>query len=600
MTVMSCRLSTCAAFIYGLCGIGQSTEGTSSAEALGRSLEKVEAEEGVAGIAQHPPLEEVDARGTRSFFLQGITKLPNPPQPAQEEDARQRSLPEAATAQVQLLEGREAEQPADREAEADGTRRLTEKPTCRKYKCGPYRRRLSCQCNDKCKRYRDCCYDYDALCSLATRPTSEPTPLPTRGVMKCESETNYGEVVMPEAKGLALDDTTFEKCADEIPTHWPNTNQMILSMRLFKPWGMTAPKIFTGDMHKAWRGLKSWAASTGAKILIGISVTCEMLNDEKEWAAGKRFINYIGADRIMGVAIGNEIDLQIGAANAQCIDDLWKKGGYEKLIKRRVKEFEKIPGMRGKPITAVVSMQSMSSYPFIWKVRKFLRNIWKTWGDRFVMSVNVYPQFNSGLRKGGCHGAATSGTSYNTSDPDNLGFMPNLVKDIRKRMAEVGGQDRKLWIGETGWATHAYCVLGCYEACNAPETQEKFYNGFLKWDLLDGLGGPKNCGKPTGKCREAVDFAMTDGIYGHPEWYPGLTNSSPEEDFQDHLASQDRGGCPHTCKWEAAHPSEKPTVPVTPQGAEHVFYFTLRDSYVFGQREEFGILKECGDPKCKF
>eukprot|EP00929_Paragymnodinium_shiwhaense_P024317 TRINITY_DN14_c0_g1_i1.p1 TRINITY_DN14_c0_g1~~TRINITY_DN14_c0_g1_i1.p1 ORF type:complete len:584 (-),score=119.92 TRINITY_DN14_c0_g1_i1:239-1912(-) len=470
--------------------------------------------------------------------------------------------------------------------------------SCAHYGCGAFVHHQSCQCNAQCKAYGSCCHDYDTACG--NQPTPPPTPEPPYGIFDCQGHKDFGEVVMPENKGLALDDTTFEHCADQIPTHWPNTKQKILSMRLFKPWGMTAPKHFHGDMHKAWKGLKGFAQASGTKFLIGVSVTCEKWNDEKEWQAGRQFIKYVGAEHIMGLAIGNEIDLQVGAQNGGCVNWLWNQGGYEQVLAQRVKEFEEIPGMKGKPISAVLSMQSMRNYPFIYKVKKFLTNTWKKWGDRFVMSINVYPQFNAGLRKGGCHGAATSGTSYETSDPDNLGFMPNLVKDIRKRMAAVGGQNMKLWVGETGWATHAYCVLGCYEACNAKPTQERFYKGFLKWDLMDGLGGPKRCGKPTGKCAEAVNFALTDGIYGHPEWYPGLTNESSADDFQDHMASEDRAGCPHSCAWEAAHPDQKPNLPAAMQGAEHVFYFTLRDSFVFGKREEFGIVERCGSNRCKF
>jgi hypothetical protein len=34
--------------------------------------------------------------------------------------------------------------------------------------------------------------------------------------------------------------------------------------------------------------------------------------------------------------------------------------------------------------------------------------------------------------------------------------------------------------------------------------------------------------------------------------------------------------------------------------ADHVFYFTARDSSVFGSSEEFGLMKDCHSDKCKF
>eukprot|EP00929_Paragymnodinium_shiwhaense_P024320 TRINITY_DN14_c0_g2_i1.p1 TRINITY_DN14_c0_g2~~TRINITY_DN14_c0_g2_i1.p1 ORF type:complete len:580 (-),score=137.24 TRINITY_DN14_c0_g2_i1:396-2135(-) len=579
---MALRVSSRAAIVHALCAW------------TGAGQEPCEADGSCQVIEEEASGEAGDMK-TSLLQLQQHASLAASRQGEELQGRRSQLLRELADIEGRLGEEPDVHSVGASYSAADGLFPDTEeRGSCEKFGCGPFVRGQGCQCNDDCKLYGSCCYDYDSKCAIL------PTPAPTYGVFDCEATKDFGEVVMPEAKGLALDDTTFENCADEIPTHWPNTKQKILSMRLFKPWGMTAPKWFHGDMHKAWKGLKGFAQASGTKFLIGVSVTCQQWNDDKEFAAGLRFIQYVGAEHIMGLAIGNEIDLQIGAANGGCINYLWNQGGYEKTIRKRVAEFEKIPGMKGKPISAVLSMQSMQAYPFIWKVKGFLKRVWKEWGDRFVMSINVYPQFNAGLRRGGCHGAAMSGTSYETSDPDNLGFMPNLVKDIRKRMATVGGENMKLWVGETGWATHAYCVLGCWEACNSKATQERFYTGFLKWDLVDGLGGPKRCGKPTGKCLEAVNFALTDGIYGHPEWYPGLTNESSADDFQDHMANQDRAGCPHTCAWEEAHPDQKPILPVATQGAEHVFYFTLRDSYVFGKREEFGIVERCGSKRCKF
>eukprot|EP00929_Paragymnodinium_shiwhaense_P024321 TRINITY_DN14_c0_g3_i1.p2 TRINITY_DN14_c0_g3~~TRINITY_DN14_c0_g3_i1.p2 ORF type:complete len:195 (-),score=43.00 TRINITY_DN14_c0_g3_i1:702-1286(-) len=169
----------------------------------------------------------------------------------------------------------------------------------------------------------------------------------------------------------------------------------------------------------------------------------------------------------MGIAVGNEIDLQVGAANGGCINNLWYRGGYKKILMQRVKEFDAIPGMKGFPVTAVMAMQSMSQYPFKGKVQNFLREAWRELGDRFVLSVNVYPQFDGGLRRRGCSGAAWNGANFKGADQHNMGFMPGLVKDIRNRMNKVGGAGKKLWVGETGWATHAYCVLGCYQACNS-------------------------------------------------------------------------------------------------------------------------------------
>lgn len=345
------------------------------------------------------------------------------------------------------------------------------------------------------------------------------------GGWQCQGYADFGEVRLPEAKGIALDDTTLENCADEIPTRWPNTNQNILTVRLFKVWGMTPPMIMSGDRKKAWRGLKSFAVASGAKFLIGVSVTCNKKLDEREWEAGMEFINYVGVDHIMGLAVGNEIDLQVGAATGACIRDLWRNDGYLRILKQRVLAFDNLAALRGSPklpITAVLSNNAIGGSPFTAKVTRFIKGAWQEYGTRFAFSMNVYPQFSGGLRQAGCDGAARVGTSFETAPPS--GFTPAVVKTIREKLNEIGARDMKVWLGETGWATHAYCVLGCELACRSKSTQKRYYEQFLKWDLSAG-GDAK---------------------------------------------------------------------------ADHVFYFTLRDSTVFGKREEFGIVSQCGSRSCKF
>jgi len=58
--------------------------------------------------------------------------------------------------------------------------------------------------------------------------------------------------------------------------------------------------------------------------------------------------------------------------------------------------------------------------------------------------------------------------------------------------------------------------------------------------------------------------------------------------------SEGRGGCQLPCDAPGAK-----TFVAGPE-ADHVFYFTLRDSSVFGQSESFGILERCGSKRCKF
>lgn len=340
----------------------------------------------------------------------------------------------------------------------------------------------------------------------------------------CQTTLDVGEVVRADAKGVALDDTTFEQCADKIPVNWPNTQQKIKSIRLFKAWGMTQPKIFTGDMMKAWAGLKSFAQASGAQFLLGVSITCDQAQDDMEFQAGLKFIEYVGTEYIMGLAVGNEIDLQIGGQRQHpgCVNDIWMKGRYFQTLVRRVAAFDQIPGMSSLPITAVFSNNAIAGSGFTDKVTKFLGQAWGKFGSRFVLSFNVYPQFSTGLGKAGCSKAVDVGTSFEMdTDP---GFTPNVVKDIRTRMASMGQADKKFWLGEIGWSTLSYCQLKCSAACQSGQAQFQYYKSFLKWDLTAGAGAE----------------------------------------------------------------------------VDHTFYFTLRDSSVFGAREEFGLIHSCSSSNCKY
>jgi len=176
------------------------------------------------------------------------------------------------------------------------------------------------------------------------------------------------------------------------------------------------------------------------------------------------------------------------------------------------------------------------------------------------------------------------------------GFIPNSVADIHRQLKKHGLGSMKIWIGELGWATHAWCRL-CGTACSSRGVQKRFYSNFLKWDL-EASDTPSGCGPATGKCLESVNWVKSDGIYSHPEWFPNLKADSSTRDIQIDLANRDtaeaRGGCNLPC--DAPGASELDNGPK----AEHAFFFTLRDSAVFGKREEFGIVEACGRHKCKF
>jgi hypothetical protein len=50
------------------------------------------------------------------------------------------------------------------------------------------------------------------------------------------------------------------------------------------------------------------------------------------------------------------------------------------------------------------------------------------------------------------------------------------------------------------------------------------------------------------KCYVSVTWAMSDGIWQHPEWYEGVTGMSTFKEFQAKLNSMGQGDCPRPCE----------------------------------------------------
>mmetsp|Transcript_2587 Transcript_2587/g.4773 ORF Transcript_2587/g.4773 Transcript_2587/m.4773 type:complete len:608 (+) Transcript_2587:29-1852(+) len=324
---------------------------------------------------------------------------------------------------------------------------------------------------------------------LAAAPT-EKYPW-TEDTKNCQSDLQLGRVVDEERKGLAVDDTTFFNCPNEIPQQWPHTDQSVRSLRLFR---VSMPGLSKEAMMKIWSSLKALAEKNGVKYLVGTPVTCNMTDDQLQWDLVLQFVKFIGKDRIMGLAIGNEMDLLYmkpgNIKSPECLEYLWSQQGYLSTFFKRVEEWDNVTGDTDLPVTAVFAMESMGGKPFLnikgkAEVLPFLQGAWKKFGTRFVFTINLYPYFSHDLGKAGCNEAAEIGTKFTLDHP--AGFTPSSAMVLRARMKSMGASEAKLWVGETGWAAPraGYCALGCYEACASPKTFQGFYQNFLGWKLGD-------------------------------------------------------------------------------------------------------------------
>jgi len=157
--------------------------------------------------------------------------------------------------------------------------------------------------------------------TTTTTPLTTTTPTPASyppGQFSCTSPYTVRFSNDMAGKGLCVDDTTFKDCPEKIPGVWPNTAQRVMSLRLFKPWHPDWGREFM--RMRAWRLLAAWVRSNGARVLVGTEVTCDAQRDDDMWLWALELMRLLGRRHVMGVAVGNEMDLfrERGAEAAGC------------------------------------------------------------------------------------------------------------------------------------------------------------------------------------------------------------------------------------------------------------------------------------------
>ncbi|CAE7231208.1 bath-40 [Symbiodinium pilosum] len=245
----------------------------------------------------------------------------------------------------------------------------------------------------------------------------------------------------------------------------------------------------------------------------------------------------VGREHVMGLAIGNELELLYNHAGTECIRELWSGGRLWQTFQSRVAEFDQM-GFSGIPVTSVFTAGVLTRSPVVpflenpsqGLVNTFLQQAVRKYGKRYAFTFNVYPYFDPNLHldpgtKDKCDLDLPRVTCWDK--PTCLG--PNIMASARKQMHFLTRRwDDLFWIGEIGWSSPQASLLGTNMA-DCPQfsslnTFQTFYNGFLEWDL---------------------------------------------------------------------------TLPQGVPAPDHIFYFTLRDALNFGNQEHFGLLTSCLSLGCK-
>ncbi|CAE8615265.1 unnamed protein product [Polarella glacialis] len=356
----------------------------------------------------------------------------------------------------------------------------------------------------------------------------------------CSSDVYLGGATDLARKGMTLDDTTMRYCSSRIPSLWPNTQEPLQSLRLVRAWDPTWPEESRAPSFQA---LAEVVKANGMKVLVGAAVTCSDEDDARAWDWSKELLTLLGPAHVMGVSIGNELDLlyqhvsdTVSAGVPQsCIEELWEGpsgGNFWRKFTSWVAELDSLhDGFKTIPVTSVFTGAALGGNPFLEipgksQVNTFMVRASQKYGHRFSFTFNIYPYFDPSYRLdwgSTCANAMSTATCWKPTCNVDM----TIVAARRKVRQLTGQKGDLLWVGESGWSspksrTLHTAMARCATWSTAAALQE-YYKGFLNWDLQ---------------------------LYG-------------------------------------ARPPD------------HIFYYTLRDSLNFGFLEHFGLIESCESEVCK-
>jgi len=308
--------------------------------------------------------------------------------------------------------------------------------------------------------------------------------------------------------------------------------------------------------EKAWESLANNLKASNGQVLVGTQISCNETEDDADWEDVKQLMKIFGPKQIMGLAIGNELELLWTKKSTyndtlpECLDRIWNKEYFLKKFHERVKDMDEMgAGFKDVKVTSVFGgfILAEPGWPFyeskdknIARVGTFIKNVTQVYGNRYVHTVNIYPYFeerfveydNPGEKKNPkCSKALEKCTCFETEDPNNCIFTW-MVGRVRRRLHALGNKDSLLWVGETGWSyPKAHTLDTKMSKCkewSSPSSKANFYTNFLKWDLnMNGkYRGPDHIFYFA--MRDSANFGKEEGfgLVGDGEALHWCTNST--------------------------------------------------------------------------
>ncbi|CAJ1376530.1 unnamed protein product [Effrenium voratum] len=402
--------------------------------------------------------------------------------------------------------------------------------------------RQLCQCSGACACMAAVISAVAATVVIVVMGDGMDGPQPLAAAYKCDSNVILGPVRKPAQKGLAIDDTTFQKCSHSVPRVWPNTEEKLTSLRLFKAWDKSWPD---GARLTAWDQLATVVQQGGMEVLVGTQVTCDEADDDRDWRLVLELLQKLGRKHVMGIAVGNELELlQYKKGISQdCMTRMWQGGYFLRKLSERAADLDKLPGFSDVRLTSVFGGYILSGSPFVETpkamVLTFLTEAVKRFGSRWVFTLNIYPYFDpSNALDPGTTDRCTRSLKTALCFTDDTCNLPATVSRMRKRMQLLTGKDSILWLGETGWSSPQASTLAGSNpemakcgAFSSDISLKQFYSNFLAWRLdLDVEKGPDHVFYFT---------ARDSGNFGVEEHF-GLISDCDTKKCKLQLARQDQ------------------------------------------------------------
>jgi len=362
-------------------------------------------------------------------------------------------------------------------------------------------------------------------------------------------------------KGLCLDLTTWNMCPDKIPAVWPLTHEPVKALRLFQPesWQDQA----------AWQNLKSFLGHTASKVLVGTPISCNQTQDRISWQKTLSLLGFLGRDLVMGLAVGNEIELlpDKGWASEECYQTLLQRAEehWRHCIRDLNVQFD--GEFADLPMTTVMTggvVVPEDGQPWIPQkmtitnkhptkkgdldIQGFYRKLFSVIArDRFVFTFNIYSYFlpcATYQPAPPCDEVRRKAVCFNDASCFTLRWASGARYALRKFAQNLAGDAAgdaaaplRLWIGEVGWSSpqaaslsDSNCKIWGTQMCDHwsdLDMLSQYYSGFMNWDL--SLGGDLE------PVEYAFYFTIRDSFNFNVAEHFGLCGSAPQS--EDELSS---------------------------------------------------------------